>query len=123
MTTTPDRHSADWTRAPGRGANTSDAFLAAVDRVERRLGECGRAVLDPKWVRSTAVLIVAQLAHRDGLRPAEVPPIDWDQIRDGVLTLIRERSTPVVSFEDLADTITVWFQAQLHPTEPRRIEG
>jgi hypothetical protein len=112
-----DTHTGDWTRDDDGRSNSSQAFLDLVDVITDKHLHVGAAadLIDRRWAEQKARGILASLAHRHGLRPAEVPPVDWANIRQGVLDLIRAQSTPVVSFEGLADVIVVYVQAQLHP--------
>lgn len=64
----------DWTINPATGrTNSSPQFAALVDEVERLIQRNGGSCLDSAWVRATAGLIMAQLAHVHHLAPRVEP--------------------------------------------------
>jgi hypothetical protein len=60
----------DWTMDLETGrSNSSRQYTDLVAEVERLIREGGGSCLSPGWARSTAGLIMAQLAHVHGLAP------------------------------------------------------
>lgn len=62
----------DWTCDERGASNSSEEFDRLVDEVARLIHANGGSCLSPTWVRATAGLIMAQLAHRHHIGP--LPP-------------------------------------------------
>lgn len=111
-----DTHTGDWTRDDDGRSNSSQAFLDLVDVICHKHLRVGAAadLIDRQWAEMKARGILASLAHRHGLRPAEVPPVDWANIRTQIERILATVH-PGITDAALAETIVVYVQAQLHP--------
>jgi hypothetical protein len=61
----------NWTTSIDGRENGSERFRQLADEVAKLIRQNGGQCLDGGWVRVTAGLIVAQLAHVHGLAPAD----------------------------------------------------
>jgi hypothetical protein len=87
----------DWTRDAEGRSNSSPEFLRVVDEVTRLIRDGAGRSLDPQWARSTAGLIVAQLAHAQHYGPTEKLEATMREMRKAI--------RPGGSAQDAVDTI------------------
>lgn len=88
----------DWTIGNGR-VNSSPAFIALCDEVERLIRGDAHKLIAGR-ANDTACLIMAQLAHKHGLRPKKTDGVTisratFDELREYIDGLAAEPGRPV----------------------------